>query len=854
LNETEKTLRSLLESSHDFVFLLNKTGQFIDYHQPPDLTKLYVSSKSFLGRHFEEVLPHGVALLLREAIKPVESSGLPQQFDYPLVIAGEEQWFSAKVSRRMNSCGAFDGVTIVCRDISERREAQNLLIAQRDLGIALSAVSSLEKAWQLCIDSATAISGMEAAGVYVLNEDSGFDLAAHKGLKEEFLEQVKHLPADIPETKIVLSGSPVYFTRSLDELSPFMLQALCKEGFRAHVAIPILHQQRVTCSLHLCTRKFDEVPEETRIALEAISTQIGGAVARISAEESLRKTLNVLEETVVERTDALKKANRELKLEISARTDTEERLSRSKNTVEALINAVTESMFLLDNDGKFVTLNRTTAERLGRTPGQLLGKPIRDYMPPDVFEKRRYLHEQVIASGKPLQFDDERQGRHFSNSYYPIVGSSGRVEMVAFCSTEVTRRVTIEEELRKALHDIEHRVEQRTAELTELNEQMKREMAKRQRKEEQLRQSEERYRILAENSLTGICVQQDGKLVYVNGRGARSFGYSVRELIGKSVLDLVAPCDRTMAQTFITARLQGKDVPSHYECRGLTSSGETRWVEVLATAIEHLGSPAILANVMDITDRKRAQQELIEANRVAESASRAKSEFLANMSHELRTPLNAIIGFSEVLRDQLFGQLNEKQREHVGHIVESGHHLLQLISEILDLTKIESGMAHLELSEVSVVELLQISLVFVRETAVLQNLTFELKVEEEIRGLTVRADELRLKQVMLNLLSNAVKFTPGGGMIQIHAQRAADDLTISIIDTGTGIDPSDQERIFNSFEQLDTTLARRHQGTGLGLCLARKLVEMHGGRLSVESEGWGKGSTFRFTVPVKGRE
>jgi PAS domain S-box-containing protein len=368
-----------------------------------------------------------------------------------------------------------------------------------------------------------------------------------------------------------------------------------------------------------------------------------------------------------------------------------------------------------------------------------------------------------------------------------------------------------------------------------------------------LRHEEERYRILAENSLTSICVHQDGNLVYVNERGARSLGYRVEDLMGKSIWDFVAPEDREMTAAFAEARLRGEEVPLHYECRALTADGGTRWVELLAKVIEHEGRPAILANFLDITDRKQAQQELVEAKNAAEQANRAKSEFLANMSHELRTPLNAIIGFSEILEDQIFGPLNEAQKTYVGHILESGRHLLQLVGQILDLSKIESGGMGLELSQVKVGYLLQSSLAIMRERASSQHLKLELKLDPEIEGMTIVADELKIRQVLLNLLSNAVKFTPESGRIGLEAQRVEGELIISVCDTGLGIDAADTSRIFKAFEQVDSTLARRHQGTGLGLALARKLVEMHGGRIWVESEGPEMGSTFRFAIPLMAR-
>ena len=365
-----------------------------------------------------------------------------------------------------------------------------------------------------------------------------------------------------------------------------------------------------------------------------------------------------------------------------------------------------------------------------------------------------------------------------------------------------------------------------------------------------LRESEVRYRTLAENSLTGIVVHQDGKLVYINEWGAQEIGHSAEDLVGRSIWDFICPQDHQAVQEVLTALLQGHKPGSRHQFRVVTPAGESRWVECLDTTIEHRGRPATLANIMDIHERKCEQEELRQAKRLAEAASQAKSEFLATMSHELRTPLNAIIGFSELLQDRVAGDLSDTQLEYVGYIVESGRHLLQLISEILDLSKVESGNMRLELSAVDAHHLLESSLSMIRERAVTRRLTLELNVDKDLTGITIQADALKLKQVMLNLLSNAVKFTPTGGTISVLATKVSQDLVISVEDTGIGIAPDDTERIFNAFEQVDTSIARRQQGTGLGLALARKLVEIHGGRIWVESQGQGKGSSFKFAIPM----
>ena len=255
----------------------------------------------------------------------------------------------------------------------------------------------------------------------------------------------------------------------------------------------------------------------------------------------------------------------------------------------------------------------------------------------------------------------------------------------------------------------------------------------------------------------------------------------------------------------------------------------------------------ILLAIEDITARRQVENALQAAKQAVEAASRAKSEFLANMSHELRTPLNSIIGFSEILHDLTFGPLNPKQTRYVDNVLKAGQHLLSLINDILDLSKVEAGKMTVEARSIVVRPMLDNALLLVTELALKRGLTISVDAPPE---LVVAADERMLKQVLYNLLSNAVKFSEPGGRIAVTAQQEGDDLRVSVSDTGIGIKIDDQGRLFSEFEQLDSGYDRMHQGTGLGLALTRKFIELHGGRIWVESEGEGRGSTFRFTLPL----
>ena len=239
--------------------------------------------------------------------------------------------------------------------------------------------------------------------------------------------------------------------------------------------------------------------------------------------------------------------------------------------------------------------------------------------------------------------------------------------------------------------------------------------------------------------------------------------------------------------------------------------------------------------------------ELAIANQKLDKVSRHKSEFLASMSHELRTPLTAIIGFSEVLSQKMFGELNDKQSEYMDDIVSSGRHLLSLINDILDLSKVEAGRMELDLTKFDLPTAIDNALILIRERAMRHGISLRHTVDERLGE--VLGDERKFKQILLNLLSNAVKFTPEGGRIHVDAALTNGAVEISVSDTGIGIAPENQETIFEEFRQVGTDYSKKREGTGLGLTLTRKFVELLGGKIWVESEV-GKGSTFTFTLPL----
>jgi signal transduction histidine kinase len=300
----------------------------------------------------------------------------------------------------------------------------------------------------------------------------------------------------------------------------------------------------------------------------------------------------------------------------------------------------------------------------------------------------------------------------------------------------------------------------------------------------------------------------------------------------------------TLIQSGVRAILA---VPMAYEGRLIGSLGVTRNQpgEFPAETIDLLRTFATQSALA--IQNARLFREIADKSRQLEAASRHKSEFLANMSHELRTPLNAIIGFSEVLLQRMFGELNDKQGEYLKDIYASGQHLLSLINDILDLSKIEAGRMELAPAPFHLPTALENAVTLVKERAARHGITLALDVAPRLGEIV--GDERKVKQVLLNLLSNAVKFTPQGGGISLRARLTDRAVEIAVTDTGIGIAPEDQAAIFEEFRQVGSDETRKQEGTGLGLTLAKKFVELHGGRIWVESEQ-GRGSTFTFTLPL----
>lgn len=425
-------------------------------------------------------------------------------------------------------------------------------------------------------------------------------------------------------------------------------------------------------------------------------------------------------------------------------------------------------------------------------------------------------------------------------------------------------------------------------------------------------------------SLTGyaiIAADFDGNIIAYNKGAEKIYGYSAEDVIGKENIETLFPhsfLEEGGLQKIISDLMDRETIS--YEGKKKRKNNELFPAIILFTLTKDSEGKMVglVEIVEDLTERKAAEEkikrlnddlskwandledaylklqilnrELVQrrkeadaAKLQADAANKAKSDFLANMSHELRTPLNSIIGFSEVLTDRFFGELNEKQAEYVKNVYESGKHLLNLINDILDLSKVEAGKTELELCRFPVKDAVFAAMTMLKEKAMKHGIDLNLDIASDA-DIEIEADERKLKQIMFNLLSNAVKFTNDGGKVSVSARRVGssafgvrspefgvgssekeriyselrtqyseldrDFIEISVSDTGIGIKKDDMQKLFKEFSQIESAYTKSHEGTGLGLILTKKMIELHGGRICVESV-FGKGSSFCFVIPVE---
>ena len=522
----------------------------------------------------------------------------------------------------------------------------------------------------------------------------------------------------------------------------------------------------------------------------------------------------------------------------------------SGQAFEAVVQASPLAIIALDRSGRVRIWSRGAEQMFGWSREEVAGQPL-----PTVPVEQSMSFENLLASqmqGLPHEGVELRlqrkDGSNIDVSLWtsPLRSAGGTISGVLAVLADVTQRRRAEQERTDALE---------------------REKAAR-----MAAKAESRFRDLLEAAPDSIIeVDREGRIMLANAVSEKMFGYTRDELLGKPMEILVPDTFRAthiQHRKYYLQHPQTRPMGSGLELQAQRKDGSRFPVEISLSPVTSSEGMRVTAVIRDVTERKRAEeqiramhdrftaeltatnQQLEVRNREVERANRLKSDFLASMSHELRTPLHTIIGFAELLREEIDGTLSDKQRRFLGHIHQDALHLLELINDILDLSKIEAGRLELRLEDFDAAQALDEVLASIRPLAISKSLTVESRVPEGIR---LKADRVRFKEVLYNLLSNAVKFTPAQGKVWVESSRDGGFATVAVNDTGIGLPPEEQESIFAKFYQAAATTKGIREGTGLGLAITKRLVEQHGGRIWIESQV-GQGSRFSFTLPLAARE
>ncbi|BAY08205.1 PAS domain S-box protein [Calothrix sp. NIES-2098] len=529
--------------------------------------------------------------------------------------------------------------------------------------------------------------------------------------------------------------------------------------------------------------------------------------------------------------------------DISDRKQAEEAIVKYAREVEDLYNNAPCGYHSLDSEGRFIKVNETELQWLGYTREEMIGQPLLSFF--TEASRLAFIQNYPVFKARGWVKDLE----------YDMVCKNGKILPVLISAT--------------AVKDADGNYLYNRATLFDISD--------RKQAQKQLQESRTMLQLVLD-TIPQRVFWKDRQLRYLgcNPAFARDTGLSHPDaVIGKSDFELPCAHQNTHHYRIDDALVMAtKTAKLGYEEPKIGSDGSQIWLRTSKVPLTNSAGEVIgiLGSYEDITERKRAEEQLRQTNEQLARATRLKDEFLANMSHELRTPLNAILGMSEGFQEGVFGALNERQAKAIATIERSGKHLLELIDDILDLSKIESGKFELHLSDISVKHLCDSSLPFIRHIALKKNIRLSTQIADNIGDIQV--DERRIRQVLINLLSNAVKFTPEGGFVTLKVwledgevnnspdtsclsqpnytaeTSSATHLCFGVIDTGIGISPEDVSKLFQPFIQLDSSFNRSYNGTGLGLALVQRIVTLHQGTVSISTEV-GQGSCFTVRIPYK---
>jgi PAS domain S-box-containing protein len=686
----------------------------------------------------------------------------------------------------MATLGLFADQAAIAVENERLRQVEKAL---HDFMLELAGTTTLDEALTLCLDRAIRISGLDCGVIYLYDHVSqSLKLACCQALKPEIVSASQLIQPGESRWEIVMKGESVYETGKEISLS---YTSVKEEGLSALALLPISHQRQVIGCFGLASHTLSEVPETARAVLDTIAAQVGTIIARLQAEEIMRQS-QVDQQTMFDSSD--------------------------------------DFLIVIDRaGGKILQVNQVVNRRLGYQDGELLGQSTFNLLPSRLNETVEKNFIAILAGAT-------------NTTDIPLITKNG-VEI------PVETRVSVcMWKGQPALFGVS------------------RDITRRKQMEDALRESEEKAHALLNATNDAVYLLDiHGTVLGLNENGARRFNRSSAEMLGKCFYDFFPlPLNKERKENITKVFQTGIPVNVLGERDGVwmentiypifDAQGNVIKIAVFSRDITRQRTAEIKrAQLFDEVKSARAQlqeraERLEDANARLKELDRIKSQFLANMSHELRTPLNSIIGFSEVLQDGLLGEFSDQQHSALEEIHRSSRHLLDLITDLLDFSRIENGHMTLHKTTFNLCELLDDVNTIIHPLVAKKSQ--ELDIRQETGMPLICADRLRLKQILVNLLGNASKFTPEGGHITLACSlKDNGQLLFSVADDGIGIRPEDQEIIFEEFRQVDGTVTRTETGSGLGLTISKRLVELAGGQIWVESQ-LGKGAVFSFLLPV----
>jgi hypothetical protein len=660
--------------------------------------------------------------------------------------------------------------------------------ALHDFMVELAGTTTLDEALALCLDKAIRISGLDSGAIYLYDHGSEtLKLACSQGLKPEIVGAGQVIHPGAARWNLVMKGEPVYDT---GKETPLSYAAVQGEGLRALAILPISHRRQVIGCFSMASHTLTEVPETARAVLDIITAQVGTIIARLKAEKIMHQ---------------------------------------SQINLQTMFDSSDDFLVVMNIAGQILQVSRAFKTRLGYDDVELLGQSAFCLVPPRFHELAAKIFRSMLAGAT-------------KNCDVPFISKEGleipvetRVSICQWDGQPILVGISRDITRRKQMDDV-------------------------------LRESEEKAQALL-NATTDAAYLLDvhGTVLGLNENGAKRFKRSLEEMLGKCIYDVFPPSiieerKNHLEQVFQTG------IPLKYDTDRdglwmentiypiMDAQGNVAKIAVFSRNITRQRTAEVKrAQLFDEIKTARAQlqvraEKLEDANARLKELDRIKSQFLANMSHELRTPLNSVIGFSEVLQDGILGEISEQQRSALEEIWRSSRHLLDLINDLLDFSRIENGRMMLHKTSFELSDLLDEVKTVIQPLAKKKSQALEVCLEAAMPPVT--ADRLRLKQILLNLVGNASKFTQEGGHITLTCSLTINDQVLfSVADNGIGISPEDQKIIFEEFRQVDGTVTRSETGSGLGLTISKRLVELAGGQIWVESQ-LGKGAVFSVLLPA----